>query len=263
MARILKDNEWYEPLSPGAMYESDYEGVVGEYAEMIFPEFHFVPFKCSVESDYDRAKADFALIHKKYVQWWVGEIELSIHSSRHVERQVQTLSEAVYDEKAMDYLCKKAPQLDPRRMLELMKGCQPRVVVVVNQPTSRWAQKLARFDALVAIVEIYRSDKNSYIIRVNGDRPQHSGHHLSECCFDPLIPRFLRIQSPATLPFGPGQKICLYHDGLLTDWERVDCRDQVWLTPVKANPLRKEMAYVLIQRDDGAIEIVEKGPMRR
>ncbi len=264
MARILKDREWYEPLSPGAMYESDYEALVGQHADAIFPQFHYVPFKCCVESDYDSAKADFALIHRQYVEWWVGEIELSTHSLSHVERQVRTLSEALYDESTAAYLGRTATHLDSHRIMDLMKGCQPRVVVVVNQPRDDWAHTLTRFDALVTIVEIYRSDRNAYVFRVNGEGPRCGGQHLSECHFDPIIPRFLCVKSPAALPFGPGQKISLYHGDLVTDWERVDCRDQVWLTPVKANPLKKETAYVLLQKEDGTLEITEqKKTLRR
>jgi hypothetical protein len=254
----LRDEEWYEPLSPRALYESEYEQIVFDHAALIFPEFHCVYFKCQVESEYDAAKADLALIHRKYIEWWVVEVELGCHSFTHVQRQVRTLSEAVYGEDVAEYLCSSAPDLDCSRIKGLMKGQQPRVVVIVNQEKPDWSGRLERFDALVTVLEIFRSDRNSYIFRLSGEQPQCPSQRLSDCRFDPLLPRFLRVESPGALRFGPGERVCLYFEDSVTDWERVDGEDQVWLTPLGANPLNAKATYILRERDDGSLEISEK-----
>ena len=80
MARILVRDQWYRQLSPGTLYESEFERVIQQHAEILYPGYFLVPFKVTVQSDEDSARADFALVSKNYTSWWVVEVEKQNHS---------------------------------------------------------------------------------------------------------------------------------------------------------------------------------------
>jgi hypothetical protein len=126
--RLLYHGEWFEPLSPGAVYESDYQAMIVSQAAVLFPDFWTARFDCLVESEHGSAKADLALVDRHYRFWWVVEVEMSSHSlSGHVSPQVLRLSHAEYGNVQASYLAVKEPDLDPNRLREMMKGSQPRV----------------------------------------------------------------------------------------------------------------------------------------
>ena len=133
--RILLGDEWFEELASTSLYEAEFESLLFQEASRIFPEYYCVPFKTIVISDDGDAKADFVLIHKTYRRWWVVEAEMGHHSlSGHVLPQVRSLSRASYTAAEAHYLCDEEPSLDRERILEMIKGEQPRVLVVVNVP---------------------------------------------------------------------------------------------------------------------------------
>src|SRR5438132_500456 len=139
MSRILLDGEWFEQISVSALYETEYEEVFSSNVELIYPYYYLAPFKLTVSHENESAKADFALIHKQCRDWWVVEVELGSHSLEgHVLPQVRTLSRAVYGQREADYLCGKVPLLDKRLVTAMMKGQQPRVLVMVNTPKPEW-----------------------------------------------------------------------------------------------------------------------------
>ena len=50
MTRILIDDEWYERVSSGSYYESEYEAMIRSRSDSLFPEFWAVDFKLTVQS---------------------------------------------------------------------------------------------------------------------------------------------------------------------------------------------------------------------
>lgn len=74
MAKILHEGEWYEQLSTRALYEEDYERLLQQHAHVLFPNYTLVKFKMTVATETASAKADFALVHKTYKDWWVVEV---------------------------------------------------------------------------------------------------------------------------------------------------------------------------------------------
>src|SRR4051812_24691321 len=99
---------------------------------MLFPGFVAVPFKSIVSSDSGSARADYALIENGYRSWWVVEVELSTHSLHgHVIPQVSVLANARYGADEARLLAARASHLEERRLVSLMKGLPPRVLVVV------------------------------------------------------------------------------------------------------------------------------------
>lgn len=167
MARILIDGVWYEEISPRALYETEFEQLLISQVSLLCPNYLAVPFKILVSSEEDRRKADFALIDKEYREWWVVEVELGHHSLEgHVLPQVRTLSRASYGLPEAEYIHKRLPSLDQRAVLDMMKGKQPQVLVVVNTPKPDWTKALAPHGAAVAVFEVFRSHDNRHTFRI-------------------------------------------------------------------------------------------------
>jgi hypothetical protein len=135
MARMLVNNIWYDEISAQSMFESKFEEIFLSQVGTLFPEYITVPFKFTVSSPEGTAKADLALIDKNYLGWWVVEIEMSRHSfNGHVLPQINVLSQALYDESVANYFFQKQPTLDILKLKDMMKGKQPRVMIVLDLP---------------------------------------------------------------------------------------------------------------------------------
>jgi len=255
MARILFNDEWYEAVSTSALYEDEFERLVLERANLLYPGYFAVPFKKMVQSDTDSAEPDMALIEMQYRVWWIIEVEMAHHSlQQHVLPQVATLSTAKYGAAEADFLAAQNNLLDRDRLLDMMKGVQPQVLVIVNGNTPGWKDPLSKFGALIQIVEVFRSDKNHHIVRINGDNPTTTQKDIVSRCYpDRDIPRLLVVDSPAGLGVAPGHKIEIEYDGGMTEWERIDSMTKVWLSPLKRNPLNSIENYGIFRDETGAL----------
>lgn len=258
MAKILFNNEWFYELSPGGTYESEFEKIILQESEMLFPESFMIPFKTTIFSDTDSAKPDFALIDNKYRAWWVVEVEMGVHSlAQHVMPQVETLSKASYREKEAFYLCQQKSILNYDRVVDMMKGKPPQILVIVNTLVPEWQKELKRHNAIVLFFQIFRSEKNKHIFRVNGDSPllPESDTVISECYCDPLIPRLLVIDTPSGLELSKEEKIKISYQNSISEWERIDSQDKIWLSPIGFNPLVKGEKYFLVKKNNGSLVI--------
>jgi hypothetical protein len=251
MARLLINGEWYESLASTAYYEAEYERLIQEQAHILYPRYRMIPFKTTVASAGGTAKPDFALLSQDYVAWFVIEVELAHHPlAGHVLPQVEVLASARYGDSEAAYLAAAAPDLDAQKIRELMRGAQPRVLVIVNGLPPMWVPVLARFNTLLNSVEVYRSGRNHHVLRVEGEAPGFQVAVLSTCRLDPYIPRLLRLDSPAAIEVGPDGRVHLDWYGSETAWVRVQSRDGVWLNPIQTNPLPARESLVIVRDGD-------------
>lgn len=256
MARFLLDGEWYEEISATALYETELEQIIMDQAPYLYPDYRVVPFKQIVYSDTESHVPDFALIDQEYREWWVVEVEMGSHSlNGHVLPQVRTFSEAAYGVREAQYLCSKLPSLDEQAVLGMMKGRQPRVLVLVNTYNPDWVKALAPYEAAVGVFEVFRSDRNQHAFMVNGQYPKRLAGIISECTLDPIIPRLLRIESPAAIPGSDDDNIRIRYKDQMTEWERIESQTDVWLNPIRTNPLLEKRVYELVELGDGTLEI--------
>ena len=243
-------------VSPKSFYEIEYERLFRQASPILFPQYVVAPFKTSVSSEEGTAKPDLALIEKKYREWWVIEVELDHHSLHtHVLPQVRLLARATYGSKEAEMLYQAKPALDLQQLKEMMKGKQPRVMVVLNRFDDKWTQELSRYDAILAVFEVFISQRNEFAYRLNGEVPEPIGEAISQCTFDPLIPRFLLVESPASLTVGPNEKVEIYHEGERSLWQRIDSVDRVWLSPLGPNPLDRKRKYCLSLQEDNSLTL--------
>jgi hypothetical protein len=182
MSRILVDSTWYERLAPNALLELEYQRLLISHAEHLYPEYHVIPYGKLIESDFDAAIADMAFIAKDFSGWWIVEVELASHSlGGHVLPQVDVFLNGRYGLEDAEYLASHAPDLDPDRIKDVVRGEQPEVMVIVNRPLEEWANALHARGASMAIAEANTSSVSMVTIPGEiGSLPCFQGVRSSE-----------------------------------------------------------------------------------
>ena len=156
-------------------------------------------------------------------------------------------------------MLKRSSILDKIALEDMIKGAQPRVLVVVNRSVPKWVEPIRRLDGLVYVAEVFRSGRNQHILRVDGDYPKGNDDDsvVSSCKLDSMLPRLLRIDSPAALGVAHGEQVAIDFEGGLTIWARIDISDAVWLTPQGWNPLSGNQEYLIVRNSDGRLSFVK------
>lgn len=254
MARILFRGDWYYELTPTTLLEDEFEALILQHSSELFPDYIAVPFKTIVESDSGSAKADLALIHKAYHHWWVVEVEMGRHSlSQHVLPQIQTLVSAYYGRHVVDSLCQVSPEMDRRKLELMLKGSQPRILVIVDSPRPDWQSALRPIGAQLTVFQVFRSEKNEHLFRVNGEPPRPDVTSLTLCHSDPTIPQFLVVESPQSLLNHGDATLKIFIDGRQSTWTRLESEDRVYLVPEGANPLHTRKKYAIMEDANGEL----------
>ena len=227
-------------------------------ARALFPDYHVVEFKPIIQSEYGNARPDLALVARDLRLWWVVEVELAHHSLKgHVLPQVEILTSGHYGASEADLLARSIPELDSQTSSDLVKGAQPRVLVVVNQARPGWLEAVARLGASLMIAEIFRSGRNAHAIRANGTYPTIAGDFVSECTLDRSLPGLLVVQSPARLDTPQGAPLEIEIAGTITEWVRFDVQDKVWLKPHGGDPLEGRRGPFRLSRNEDSRLVLE------
>lgn len=252
MPRLLIGREWYEGLASEAWPESEYEAVIQNSADLLFPTWYLVPFKTMIEGAEGVKKPDFALIDRQYRQWWIVEVELGHHNlNQHVLPQVETFQTARLTSSHATYLAAQQPDLDENMLWQMMRGAPPRVLVAVNQPRPNWVQPLAAKNAILMVVEPFRSHQNRVVLRVNGEQPEVAPEIMSRC--QRHLARMFILESPAQLGGGHTDHFEIEFEGETSTWVRVDMADAVYLRALRGNVLGGAGRATLIRDDQGRL----------
>ena len=250
MPRLYHNREWFEEISPSALAEAEFEELLIQNVEVIQRDALIIPFKKTVYSSEDSARADLALISGDFRHWVVVEVEMSRHDLySHVIPQVRTLREANYTQDYVDYIHSKCPELNRNLLSSLMRGDPPDVLVIVNKRDVEWEKEMNRYGAHLMAIEIYRSNLNKTILVVDGQPPAISHSFLSELTFA-MLPRCLLVKSPGALRVEPGVRFPISVDGQITYWERFHTSTGDYLTPVGSLPITPKGRYALVQSED-------------
>jgi hypothetical protein len=260
MAKILVADHWYQTISSTQRYEAEFESIILTRSEALFPGLTPARFRKVVHSSTDSAIPDYALIDHRYLSWWIVEVELSSHSlDSHVIPQVRTFCDATYGEEEAEYLCRANPSMDSQKVFTLLRGRPPSVLVVVNEACPEWRRPLEALGARLAVFEVFRSELDRYVFRMNGYTPSGSVASATRCRADRSLPFFLRVESPNLLE--GRQQLIIEHQGSLTEWERVQNQDTVWIHPRSSFRIRSDIDYEIAIHDDGTLRmsIVPRG----
>jgi hypothetical protein len=249
--RILYRGEWFDPLvGPGSLSEREFETLVFQQAEHLFPNFVMVKYRLDVVADEGPRRPDFALIHRNYRVWWVVEVELLHHSLHsHVLPQVIAFSTGSYGPALAEYLAGASVELDVRSVSEMIKGSPPRVLVIANAYSEEWERNLVPYGAELVTVEVFRSSRNRHVFRCRGAELEGAPDVLTLCRRDRLLPTLLIVESPAALMELPGARVTIYFDGTPSEWTRISASDRVWLSPVIRSPFDDTIRSVELVKD--------------
>ena len=174
MARILINGKWFDQVEPSTFSETDLEDRIILDAPSIYPEYYVIPFKQTVQSSYGDVKPDILFISKTYQEWYVVEVEMGYHSfESHVESQVERLADAFFGKREIDYLHQKSTILIIDQLTNLITNYPPGILIIVNEPKRDWIKPLSKYGARLAVFELFRSEQEEEIFRVNGEYPAH------------------------------------------------------------------------------------------
>ena len=258
MPKLFQDGNWYFEVSPRAFSENEFESLLSSNVDCISSNYLCVPFKKTTYDDTGTsARADLALIRNDYSDWRVVEVEMETHSlEHHVIPQVITLRDGIYDGSHAQYIASKNADLSIERLKSMMKGDQPRVLVIVNKPNNKWDRTLRAYGVDMMTFEIYRSKRNRHIFRIDGQFRRLSNVEITRIEPDRVLPKFFRINSPGALEFSDGEQIDVLVDNQMTRWERVDISNISYLTPLGRMPLTKPSKHFLVRNDQNQYELL-------
>jgi hypothetical protein len=262
MPKLFLDGKRYEALSSTSLQELEYQALILQSAESLFPGLIVVPFTKVVYFEGVGNAADFAVIDPQYRRWWVIEVELAHHSLEgHVVPQVHTLANARYGLDEARWLAERADSLDEQSLIHMMQGAQPTVTVVVNMLQADWVTQLHPW-AEVMIVELFRSDNDRLILRQNGVELDVPRDVLSSCHVDAVMPRLLVVDSPAPVLDRDEELLKIDYGGELTEWSLVVAMDKVWLSPVRSSPFPSERRLDLVQLPEDRLGLIPSDPSK-
>ena len=211
MSRAKFNNEWFFRLSDDAHLEIEFERLIQANAGLLSESAIVVPFKQTVSADGlpDR-RPDLALVDRQYRFWWVIEVEIATHSlGGHVLPQVQTFVEGRYGPDHARALKRAEDGFNYDKLLAMMSGEQPEVVVIANRHIEAWERGIRNEGAHFCVMDVFRSENNRDIFVFDGRLPTPDLECLTELVPSRVIPSMYRVKSPGSLPQTEGNQIVL------------------------------------------------------
>lgn len=256
MAKLRFKDDWFYPLSPTTLSETQFEDLLIQNSEIFRASSWMVRFKKTIYAAESSARADLAIIDRDYREWFVVEVEMTRHNLYgHVLPQVRTLRDGSYGQPEADYLWERLPAADPARLADLVRGKSPRIVVIADRASQDWGKVLAGADVEFITLEVYKSELNAYIFSVDGGLPQRAPDLVSYCTIHPMLPRQLIVESPASLGIAANERMSVLWEGQMIEWVRMDSGDSCYLRTRGPVRLTTGIRYALQVVEDGQIEL--------
>ena len=255
MPRLLAGGRWYEAITSRSWLERDFERVVIDHAQQLFPGWLCAEFRETVEGDDgNRKQPDLALVDPQCRQWWVVEVELAHHDLYgHVLPQVDAFRTGSYDGSHATALARALPELGFERLSLMMRGISPEVLVLVDSPATAWRLPLRDHSVYLGVVEPFRDEANQLILRLNGDTPELPGEILSRCSRSPSLRRLWRLHSPAAIVDLGEDLLPIDYEGVVSEWHVVRLSDAIMMKPVRGDVLAELTHVDLLRREDGTL----------
>ncbi|HSH58496.1 MAG TPA: hypothetical protein VK988_02425 [Acidimicrobiales bacterium] len=267
MPRLLVGTQWYEAIASRSWIERDFERVLIDRAEQLFPSWRCAEFRETIEGeDGVRKQPDLALVDRHCRHWWVVEVELAHHDlHNHVIPQVDAFRTGRYGERHAVALARALPELGLERLRLMMLGVPPEVLVLVDSPNTAWSKPLREHGVLLGVVEPFRDENNQLILRLNGHQPDLPGEIISRCSRRPDLRRLWKVHSPATLIEGDQTPVVIEYQGVQSEWSIVRLSNAIFMQPVRGDVLVDLTVVELLRQEDGTLsfEPVQPQPRRR
>lgn len=266
MPRIVYRGNGFERVASRSWLERTFEDLVYNKSSVIFPRWRVVRFIADISIPGGATRRpDLALIDHHYRCWWVVEVELQHHSlTGHVIPQVEVFAEGRYTNFHAAWIADRNPDLDRARLVEMMQGEPPRVLVVVDTPGTGWERLLASYGAELGVVEPFRDANGEFMLRVNGFQPEPPGAILTRCSRGIGQVRMWTVASPAALPAADTDGwLTIDFAGESSRWRKIQVADGVLLHAERGDPVSTLSAIDLVMRSDLSLEFVAATPYRK
>lgn len=259
MTAVWSNSEWHYELSLFNLREAEFEFLLLENPSLFSDDCFLIPFKKTVYApDGNSARADLAIIREDFSEWFVVEVEMNRHSfDGHVLPQVRTLRDAYYGPELIAYIEEKVRELgrDCSQVENIIKGNSPTVIVIADRDCLDWRKRLETANVLFIAFELFKSEKNKYIFRVDGSLPSRPIEVLSYARFHGMLPRTLTIVSPAVLPADQDRPLRILFEGQTAEWRRCDIADQCMIRTRAPVSLDARTTYALKRIESGLYEL--------
>src|SRR4051812_33042616 len=123
MARLLVENDWFEPLPPDSFVDTFYEDLLLKRADVLFPGFLAVRHHCFMSNDRGAATPHLALIDRHYRSWWLVLLQAgkSPPASFFLD-QAEIVRAHPYELADAHTLADRNPDIDATKLERLMKS---------------------------------------------------------------------------------------------------------------------------------------------
>jgi len=219
-SRYLTAPNWLLRISYNDKLEENFEEIFYTHALDIFPDFYCLNFKLKVNTKLGTTIPDFALIAKDYKSWVIGEVELVTHNlTEHILPQMDRFHLGKYDDEAISKkLCQKYPQLDSKKVNELLKSKTPEIFLVANEYKEEWRIPLLKKDVKYISLEVYMTGHKQRVIHVCGDSTNARLIKLAEGEPGPLITGMNSIRLDGKIKDIKDENIDIVVNGALEEW---------------------------------------------
>ena len=259
MPRVLvpAQSHWYDELKAVGHYgETEFERLIRQHLETLFPDYHVFPFKTAVKSAQTGAvkKPDLAMIRHDFNAWGVIEVELEEHNLKHVLDQTQVFLDGTYNApETAEYAKTKLEEhckikTTANRLNKLFSTEQPAVLVIADAHSDAWQKELNKVGIQMCVLEIYKNTRGSHIYRTSGQYPivfiqeTHCRRHPSLANVLEVVGNFNFYKSKV----GNNNEVEIFFMETLTRWSVMDADGKRYLQFIgRMNPLSPNDTYCL------------------
>jgi len=255
MARLLVENDWFEPLLPDTLVDTFYEDLLLSRAGVLFPGFLAVRHHCFMSNDRGTATPHLALIDRHYRSWWLVLLQAgkSPPASFFLD-QAEIVRAHLYQLEDARILADRNQNLDETKLERLMKNESPKLYVILHHPP---APSLTNADIRIGVAELFRSSGGREILRINGEHPRQSEDRLGICIRDPVVKKLLRLTPREGAALDSATRWEIEVQGALTTWtvRRQDNEILLVAPAVVSLPVDVEL-FALMRSDDGRLQMI-------
>lgn len=172
--------------------ESQMEHQLSSCLGDIYKDYTVIPFTKAVEHSTNKTarKPDLAIIKNDFTQWFIVEVELAGHSSKHVEAQIETFCNGLYDSTHADYMATKNKVLPAGELRKMVASIQNKTMVIINRDDRKIRESLEKFDCEILTFQIYEDESQNQVFRLFGKYPRLNTKH-AVCTINKTAPRDL------------------------------------------------------------------------
>lgn len=276
MAKVSKiwttsEKRWYEELKVIAPYrEFQYDRIIQSQLQTLFPDYYAIPYgrKISQPGNDKGSKPDFAMIRKDFAEWWIVEIERIEDKISHVRKQIEDFTNGEYNAASEAKYLQGNCNLTYKQLYSVTVNI-PKVMLIVDDMTSKWKEELKDLAPTTCIFKVYRNNKGIELYSISGDYP-YIFEDTSHCHIPVAMNNLLFIVNPDILDpiLEPKESIikksvntCLKlfnlqktdskevywinHLGQVAEWKKVIDGDKTYLQPLGPISTRVNDSFIL------------------